>query len=195
MNIPVKSSNGIFLIPLESKLIAERKIFLEGEIDQETACSLVKQILYLCKEDAVAPIDLMINSPGGEISAGLLIYDCIQSCKTPIRMFCMGVAYSMGALLFASGNHGRYLFPNSELMLHEPLLGNKIGGNATSIHSISESLLETRDKMNQILSKHTGKPVEEIAEATTFDHFFHAEESVAFGLADEIVGFEKWMEE
>lgn len=194
MNVPVKSSNGISLLPLESKLLAERKIFLEGEIDQETACSLVKQILYLCKENPTAPIDLMINSPGGEISAGMLIYDCIQSCKTPIRMFCMGTCYSMGAILFASGNHGRYLFPNSELMLHEPLLANKIGGNATSIRSISESLLEIRSKMNQILSGHTGKDIEEIEKATAFDHFFNAEESIAFGLADEIVGFDKWME-
>ncbi len=195
MYIQVKSSNGITLVPLETRLLSERKLFLEGEINQEKACAFVQKILFLCKEDDEKPIDVLINSPGGEILSGLLIYDCIQSCKTPIRMFCMGIAYSMGALLFASGNHGRFLFPHSELMLHEPLLGNRVGGNASSIRSISDSLMESRNKMNQILAKHTGKTIEEIEEATSFDHYYSPEESVAFGLADAVIGFEKLMEE
>lgn len=195
MYIQVKSSNGITLVPLETRLLSERKLFLEGEINQEKACAFVQKILFLCKEDDEKPIDVLINSLGGEILSGLLIYDCIQSCKTPIRMFCMGIAYSMGALLFASGNHGRFLFPHSELMLHEPLLGNRVGGNASSIRSISDSLMESRNKMNQILAKHTGKTIEEIEEATSFDHYYSPEESVAFGLADAVIGFEKLMEE
>lgn len=195
MYIQVKSSNGITLVPLETRLLSERKLFLEGEINQEKACAFVQKILFLCKEDDEKPIDVLINSPGGEILSGLLIYDCIQSCKTPIRMFCMGIAYSMGALLFASGNHGRFLFPHSELMLHEPLLGNRVGGNASSIRSISDSLMESRNKMNQILAKHTGKTIEEIEEATSFDHYYSPEKSVAFGLADAVIGFEKLMEE
>lgn len=194
MNVQVKSSNGITLVPMDTRLLADRKIFVEGEINHEKACTFVKQVLLLCKEDESKAIDVLIQSPGGEISSGLLMYDCIQSCKTPIRMFCMGTAYSMGALLFASGNHGRYLLPHSELMLHEPLLGSRVGGNASSIRSISDSLMETRNKMNQILAKHTGKTVKEIEEATCFDHYFSPEESVSFGLADEIVGFEKLME-
>lgn len=194
MNIQVKSSNGITLIPMETRLLADRKVFIEGEINQQSACDFVKKILLLCREDATAPIDVLINSPGGEISAGLLMYDCIQSSKTPIRMFCMGTAYSMGALLFACGNHGRYMLPHSELMLHEPLLGSGVRGNASSIRSISDSLMDTRKKMNQILAKHTGKTEEEIEKATGFDHYFSPEESVEFGLADEIVGFDKIME-
>lgn len=194
MNIQVKSSNGITIVPMDTRLLADRKIFVEGEINQEKACTFIKQVLLLCKEDERKAIDVLIQSPGGEISSGLLMYDCIQSCKTPIRMFCMGTAYSMGALLFASGNHGRYLLPHSELMLHEPLLGSRVGGNASSIRSISDSLMETRNKMNQILAKHTGKTVKEIEEATCFDHYFSPEESVSFGLADEIVGFDKLME-
>lgn len=193
MNIQVKSSNGITLVPMETRLLADRKVFIEGEINQESACDFVKKILLLCKENSTAPIDVLINSPGGEISAGLLIYDCIQSCKTPIRMFCMGNAYSMGALLFACGNHGRYMLPHSELMLHEPLLGSGVRGNASSIRSISDSLMDTRKKMNQILAKHTGKTEEEIEKATGYDHYFSPEESVEFGLADEIVGFDKIM--
>ena len=194
MNIQVKSSNGITLVPMETRLLADRKVFIEGEINQESACSFVKKILLLCREDGNKPIDVMINSSGGEISAGLLMYDCIQSSKTPIRMFCMGNAYSMGALLFACGNHGRYMLPHSELMLHEPLLGSGVRGNASSIRSISDSLMDTRKKMNQILAKHTGKTEEEIEKATGYDHYFSPEESVEFGLADEIVGFNKIME-
>ncbi len=194
MNVQVKSSSGITLIPLESRLLAERKVFIEGEINHEKACEFVKEILLLCKEDSSKPIDVLINSPGGEINSGLLMYDCIQSCKAPIRMYCMGTSYSMAAVLFACGNHGRYILPHGELMLHEPLLGSRVGGNASSIRSISDSLMETRRKMNQLLAKHTGKTEKEIEEATGYDHYFSAEESVAFGLADEVVGFDKIME-
>lgn len=194
MNVQVKSSNGITLVPMDTRLLADRKIFVEGEINQEKASTFVKQIILICKENSSKPVDVLINSPGGEISAGLLMYDCIQSCKTPIRMYCMGTAYSMGALLFASGNHGRYMFPHSELMLHEPLLGSRVGGNVSSIRSISDSLMEIRNKMNLILAKHTGKTIEEIEKATSFDHYYSPEESVAFGLADEIISFDKLME-
>lgn len=194
MNVQVKSSNGITLIPLETRLLADRKVFIEGEINHEKACEFVKEIMLLCREDSSKSIDVLINSPGGEINSGLLMYDCIQSCKVPIRMYCMGTAYSMAAVLFACGNHGRYILPHGELMLHEPLLGSRVGGNASSIRSISDSLMETRRKMNQLLAKHTRKTEKEIEEATGYDHYFNAEESVAFGLADEVVGFDKIME-
>lgn len=194
MNVQVKTSGGITLIPIETRLLAERQIFIEGEINHESACEFVKKLMLLVREAPEKPVDVMINSGGGEVTAGFLIYDVIQSCSTPVRMFCMGSAYSMAAVIFASGLHGRYMFPNSELMLHEPLLGNRVGGNASSIRSISESLLETRGKINRIISKHTGKTEKEVEEATAFDHYFSAEESIAFGLADEIIGFEKIME-
>jgi len=194
MNVQVKSSSGIALVPIETRLLAERRIFIEGEITQEKACEFIKKVLILCTEDSNKPIDVFISSIGGEISAGMLIYDCIQSSKAPIRMFCMGTAYSMGALLFASGNNGRFMFPHSELMLHEPLLGNKIGGNASSIRSVSESLMESRNKMNQILAKHTGKSQKEIEKATSFDNYFSPEEAIRFGLADKIVTFNEIME-
>lgn len=195
MNVQVKSSNGITLMSMETKLFAARKVFIEGEINQESACEFVKKIMLLNRENASKPIDVMINSPGGEINSGLLMYDVIQSSKAPIRMFCIGTAYSMGALLFTCGNHGRYMLPHSELMLHEPLLGNRVEGNASSIRSISDSLMETRKKINQILAKHTGKTEKEIEETTSYDHYFSAEESVAFCLADDVVSFNKMMEE
>ena len=198
MNIQIKSCNGITLVPLETRLLASRKIFIEGEINEQTACEFVKQVLLLNQEDPQKPIDVLINSVGGEINSGMLMYDVIQSSMAPARMFLVGKAYSMAALLFASGAKGqRYMLPHSELMLHEPLLGNRIGGNnSSSIKSISDSLdslQETKRKMNQILAKHTGQTEKEVEKATSFDHYFSPEESIAFGLCDEIIGFDKVM--
>lgn len=189
MHVQVKSSNGITLVPIDSRLMAERKIFIEGEINSSIACEFVKKVLILNKEDSNSPINVFINSPGGEITSGLLIYDVIQKSPAPIRMYCIGKAYSMAAVLFASGLHGRYLLPCSELMLHEPLLGNKVNGNTSSIKSISDTLLETRQMINRILAKHTKKSEEEIENATSFDHYFSAQESIDFGLGDRVVGF------
>ena len=194
MNVQVKSSSGISLVPVDSRLMASRKLFLEGEIDAEKACEFVKEVMLLNYEDPKSPIDVLINSPGGEISSGMLIYDVIQSGKAPIRTFCIGKAYSMAAVLFACGKHGRYMLPHGELMIHEPLLGNQISGNSSSLKSISDSLLETKRKMNQILAKHPGKTEEEVEKATSFDHYFSPEESIAFGLCDEIIEFDRILE-
>ena len=194
MNVLVKSSSGITQVSADSKLLSQRKVFIEGEISSESACEFIKKILILNEEDTDKPIDVLINSPGGEINSGMAIYDVIQASKAPIRMFCIGRAYSMGAVLFSSGNHGRYMLPHSELMLHEPLLGNRVSGNSSSIQSISESLLETKRRMNQILARHTGKSEEEVEKATSYDHYYSPEESREFGLCDEIVNFNKIME-
>ncbi len=195
MNVQVKSSNGIALVPIESRLMANRKIFIEGEIDADTACDFVKKVMLLNSEDSQKPIDVLINSPGGEINSGMLMYDVIQASKAPIRLFCIGKAYSMGAVLFACGNHGRYMLPHGELMIHEPFLGGRVGGNSSSIKSISDSLLETKKKMNKILAKHTGKSEKAIEKASNHDHYFSPEESVAFGLCDEIIDFSRIMED
>ena len=191
MDIQVKSSNGITLVPLETRLLAQRRILIYGEIDSESACTFMQQVMLLVSEDPDKPIDVLVNSPGGEINAGLLMYDIIQSSKVPIRMFCTGRAYSMGAVLFASGNHGRYMLPHSELMIHEPLLGGRVGGTSSSIKSISDSLMESRKMLNGILAAHTGRTVEEIDEATAYDHYFNPEESVEFGLCDKICAFDR----
>ena len=194
MNVLIKSTNGITQVSADSKLLSQRKVFIEGEITPEAACEFIKKIMVLNEEDSSKPIDVLINSPGGEINSGMVMYDVIQASKAPIRMFCIGRAYSMGAVLFACGNHGRYMLPHSELMLHEPLLGNRVGGNSSSIKSISESLLETKRKMNQILSKHTRKSEEEVEKATSYDHYYSPEESKDFGLCDQIVDFNMIME-
>ncbi len=193
MNVQIKSSNGIAVMPIDTRLLAQRIIFVEGEINHEMADLFLKQTLLLCKEDANKPIDVIINSPGGEVSAGLLMYDCIQSSKAPMRMYCVGKACSIAAILFASGNNGRFMFPHSELLLHEPRLGGEIGGNVSSIQSVSESLMNVRNKLNNILAKHTGKSKKQIEKATSFDHYFSPEDSVKFGLADEIISLERLM--
>ena len=109
MNIIEKSSNGIFQISGDAKLMSNRKVFIEGEITPETACEFVKKIMILNMQDPDRPIDLLINTPGGCINSGMVYYDVIQASKAPIRTFCIGRAYSMGAILLACGNHARYL--------------------------------------------------------------------------------------
>ena len=196
MVYPVKSSAGITLVPLETRLLSSRRLLISGDdgINSDKACEIASLIMLLNEENSEKPIDLLICSGGGEINSGLLIYDAIQGSVAPIRTICLGKAYSMAAVLFACGNHGRLMLPHSELMLHEPLLGNRISGNASSIQSISESLLDTKKKINAILAKHTGRTEQEIDEVSRFDHYFSPEESVAFGLADRIVGFDSMME-
>ena len=190
----VSGRNGISTIPTESILLSKRKIFIEGEITSALACDFMKSIMFLEMEDTSSPIDVIINSPGGEINAGLMMYDIMGGCKSPIRTFCAGKAFSMAAVLFAAGTDGRYMLPYSELMLHEPLLGGDVCGNSSSIKSISDSLIERKKMMNKIISKHTGKTEKEVEKNTSYDHYFNAKESVNFGLCDEIISFDKFME-
>lgn len=128
------------------------------------------------------------------MKAGMVLYDLLQTCKTPIRMVATGRAYSMAAVLLAAGNHGRYMFANSSMMLHQPLLGNPVTGNSSSIKSISDNLLEAKKKMNRLLAKHTGKTEKQIEKATSYDHYFNAEEAIAFGLCDGVIGFDEILE-
>lgn len=188
-----KSSSGTALVPIEAKHMSARRLFITGEINADSAMDFMKQVMYLNAEDENAPIFVFINSPGGEIDNGLQIYDVIVSSKAPICIFCTGCAYSMGAVLFACGRK-RYMLPHSKLMLHEPLLGGKIGGNASSIKAISDSLLETKSMVNKLLALHTGKTEEEIDRLTSFDHYFTAQEAVEMGLADGIKSFQEMME-
>ena len=144
-------------------------------------------MLFLMNDNK--PIDIYINSCGGEINAGLAIYDMIQSCKNKLSMYCVGQASSMAAVLLASGQKGRrFILPHSSVMIHEALLRGGVSGSATSISRISESILETRDMVNGILAEHTGKTLEEINRATCFDNMMNAEEAVSFGICDKIVG-------
>lgn len=185
----IKNNNGVTQVPLQAKFLGKRCVSISGEINEESAVDFTDKILDLNLESN-EPITVLINSNGGEINSGLLMYDAIVGSKAPIRMICRGKAYSMGAVLFACANE-RYMLPNSELMLHQPMLGGRVSGNASSIKSISDSMLETKKKINKLLAKHTKKTEEEIDEATSFDHYFSPEESIEFNLCDEIIEFSK----
>ena len=184
--VEVESVNGTREISLYTRHLMNRNLFLTGEINADMANSFVAQLLYL-EETPDEPVNIYINSPGGEVNAGLMIYDAIQGSRLEINMICTGLAASMAAVLLAGGQHGsRYILRHSKVMIHEPLLANGVGGSATSIRKISESIIETREMINEILAKHTGKTVEEINEATSFDNYMRAEEAIAFGLCDRI---------
>jgi len=185
----IKTNSGITQVSLEAKFFSKRCININGEITDESAVDFTDKILELNLESN-EPITVLINSIGGEINSGLLMYDAIVGSKAPVRMICRGKAYSMGAVLFACAGK-RYMLPNSELMLHQPMLGGRVSGNASSIKSISDSMLETKKKINSLLAKHTGKTEEEIDKATDFDHYFSPDEAIAFNLCDEIIEFSK----
>lgn len=190
----IKGSSGITQVPIESQHMSKRRLFITGEINEEIALDFMKQVMYLNDEDKHKPITVFINSPGGDVDSGMLIHDVIVSSQAPIYMYCVGTAYSMGAVLFSCAKR-RYMLPNSKLMLHQPLLTGKVGGNVDSMRSISEKLCKTKDWLNRILALHTGKTVQEVDQATAFDHYFTAQEAVEFGLADGIKSFGEVMEE
>ncbi len=191
MNYIDRGCNSITLMTAETKLGEDRFLSIKGSIDSETADAFTEQMLILNRESTTEPITVLINSTGGSVSQGLLMYDVIQGSIAPVRLICKGEAYSMAAILLASGNpkHGRYILPNSKVMIHEPLIQSGVGGKTSSIKSISDSLIETREKLNGILAKHTGHTIEEIDEATSYDHYFSATEAVEFGLCDKVVDF------
>ncbi len=184
-SIEVESASGTREVSLTTRHLMNRIIFINGKIDTDTANSFVSQLLYL--EESGEPITIYIDSLGGEVNAGLMIYDAIQGSDLTINMICMGMAASMAAIIFAGGQKGRrFILPHSKVMIHEPLISSGVGGSATSIKNISDSILETRKVLNGILSKHTGKTEKEINKATSFDNTMNAEDAVKFGLCDSI---------
>ena len=179
--------NGISTVSLSTNAFSGRKIYLFGEIDEELLYMFTMQMMYLM-EDEMSEINLYINSPGGEVNAGLAIYDLIQACKAPVNIYCIGMAASMGAVILAGGQKGRrFLLPHSKVMIHEPLIAGGVGGSASSVKSTAESILKTKELLNGLLAKHTGKSMEEIDKATDHDNFLSAEEAVEFGLCDQVV--------
>ena len=185
-SIEVESAHGTREVSLATRHLMNRNIFLTGEINGEMANNFLSQFLYL-EQESEEPITIYINSPGGEVNAGLMIYDTIRGSRLPINMVCTGMAASMAAVLLAGGQKGRrYILRHSKVMIHEPLISNGVGGSATSIKNISDSILETREIVNGILAEHTGKNMEEINKATSFDNYMNAEEAIEFGICDEI---------
>lgn len=184
-SIEVESVHGTREVSLTTRHLMNRNIFLNGEINSEMADDFLSQMIYL--EEKKEPITIYIDSPGGEVNAGLVIYDAIQGSNLEINMVCTGMAASMAAVILAGGQKGRrYILPHSKVMIHEPLISNGVGGSATSIKNISDSILKTREMINNILAEHTDKSLEEINKATDHDNYMDAEEAIAFGICDKI---------
>ena len=161
---------------------------LSDEVNDATASLVVAQLLYLEGQDPDKDISLYINSPGGSITAGFAIYDTMQYIKCDVSTICFGLAASMGAFLLAAGAKGKRLaLPNSEIMIHQPLIGGGLSGQATDIKIHADHLVRTRTKLNRILSERTGQTIETIERDTERDNFMTAQEAAAYGLIDSVI--------
>ena len=181
-----QTSRGERSYDIYSRLLKDRIIFLDGEVNSDTASLVVAQLLFLESEDPDKDINLYINSPGGVITAGMAIYDTMQYVKPDVATICVGMAASMGAFLLAAGAKGkRYALPNAEIMIHQPLGGAQ--GQASDIKIQADHILRIKEKLNRILAENTGKTVEEIARDTERDNFMSAEEAREYGLIDKVI--------
>jgi ATP-dependent Clp protease, protease subunit len=169
-----------------SRLLKDRIIFLGAPIDDIFANLVIAQLLFLEAEDPEKDINLYINTPGGSVTAGLGIYDTMQYVKPPINTICLGQAASMGAFLLTAGTKGkRFALPNARVMIHQPMGGFQ--GQATEIDIHAREILKIRERLNEIMAKHTGQPLERISQDTERDYFMSAEEAKRYGLIDEVI--------
>jgi ATP-dependent Clp protease, protease subunit len=181
-----QTARGERAYDIYSRLLKERVIFIVGQVEDHMANLVVAQLLFLESENPDKDIALYINSPGGSVSAGLSIYDTMQFIKPDVSTMCVGQAASMGAILLAGGTKGkRYALPHSRMMIHQPLAGFQ--GQASDIDIHAREVLETRDRLNRILSKHTGQTVEKIARDTERDNFMGGDAAVSYGLIDRVM--------
>jgi ATP-dependent Clp protease protease subunit len=181
-----QTARGERAYDIYSRLLKERVIFIVGQVEDHMANLVVAQLLFLESENPDKDIALYINSPGGSVSAGLSIYDTMQFIKPDVSTMCVGQAASMGAILLAGGTKGkRYALPHSRMMIHQPLAGFQ--GQASDIDIHAREVLETRDRLNKILSKHTGQTVEKIARDTERDNFMGGDAAVTYGLIDRVM--------
>ncbi|NLZ70921.1 MAG: ATP-dependent Clp endopeptidase proteolytic subunit ClpP [Clostridiaceae bacterium] len=169
-----------------SRLLKERIIILSNQVDQATASLIMAQLLFLEAEDPSKDIQFYINSPGGEVSSGLMIYDTIQYIKSDVQTICMGMAASMGAVLLAAGTKGkRFILPNAEVMIHQPSGGAQ--GQASDINITANHIIKMRARLNQILSERTGQPLDVIETDTDRDRWLDAEQAIEYGIVDKIM--------
>ena len=181
-----QTSRGERSYDIFSRLLNDRIIMLNGQVDDASASVIIAQLLFLEGQDPDKDISFYINSPGGSVSAGLAIYDTMQYIKCDVSTICMGMAASMGAFLLSSGAKGkRYALPNSEIMIHQPLGGAQ--GQATDIIIHANHIKRTRSNLNKILSENTGKPIEVIEQDTERDNFMSAAEAQEYGLIDKVI--------
>ena len=182
-----QTSKGDRQYDIFSRLLEERIIFIADEISDDLSSIVMAQMLLLESEDPKKDIMLYINSPGGSISAGMAIYDTMQYIKCDVQTICMGMAASMGAFLLAGGTKGkRFALPNSEILIHQPLM-HGLGGQATEIEIAANQIIKTKKKMNEMLANFTGKDYETLVKATDRDNWMTAKEALDFGLIDKVI--------
>ena len=181
-----QTSRGERSYDIYSRLLKERIVFLGEEVNSTSASIVVAQLLFLEAEDPNKDIHMYINSPGGEITSGMAIYDTMHYIKCDVSTICIGMAASMGAFLLAGGQKGkRYILPNAEVMIHQPLGGAK--GQASDIEIAAKNIIRTKEKLNKILSENTGKSYEQVCKDTDRDNWMSAKEAVEYGLVDSVI--------
>ena len=175
-----------------SRLLKDRIIFLSEDVNHVTASLVIAQMLFLESEDPDKEISFYINSPGGSITDGMAIVDTMNYIKCPVSTICIGLAASMGSVLLASGEKGkRFATPNSEILIHQPLISGGLSGQTTEIKIHADHMVKTREKLNKLLSERTGQSLEQIEKDTERDHYMTAEEALKYGLIDEIIDVRK----
>src|SRR3989344_5491342 len=181
-----KSQFGERAYDIYSRLLRERIVFLGGPINDAVANTVIAQLLFLQHEDPKKEIVLYLNTPGGSVTAGMAIYDTMQFVKPPVSTICIGIAASMGAFLLASGAKGKRLaLPNSEILLHQVMGGAE--GQAVEVEIAARQIIRTKERLNHLLSKHTGQPLSKIERDTDRDFYMTSEEAKSYGLIDEII--------
>jgi ATP-dependent Clp protease protease subunit len=189
MLIPIvveQSSRGERAYDIYSRLLRDRIIFLGTGVTDEIANLVIAQMLFLEAEDSEKEIHFYINSPGGLVTAGLAIYDTMQYIRSPVATYCMGQAASMGALLLAAGEKGkRFALPHSRILIHQVM--GSFAGQASDVDIQAKEILRLREKLNAILSRHTGQPLERIAQDTDRDYFMSGDEAKEYGLVDQVI--------
>jgi len=173
---------------IQKKFLEERKIFLWGAVDDETAKDITEKLLYLEAMDAGKPITFYINTPGGSVTAGFAIYDTIKLLKSKVTVVVTGLAASWGAVLLAAPDKGnRLVYPHAKVMIHQPLISGQYRGQAVDIHIFAQDMEKTREEINKILANATGQPLEKIAKDTDRDFYMNAQEAIEYGIADRVV--------
>lgn len=193
MKLLYKNNNGASEFDADTLLANSRIIYLEGKINYRKAMDFAKRIAYFSRQDLDEPVKVFINSPGGELSSGMMICDIIEGSPVKLQLYCIGMAYSMGAIIFASGKNGRYILPHSKVMIHEPSTQSFIG-NTSFVKDMALEMINISDKINKLLAKWTGQPIEAINEATKENSYFTAEAAVKFGLADKVMSYKEMLE-
>lgn len=181
-----ETSQGIHTVSITDVMFQHREIWLNGEINSDMADDVISQILHLDAEKSDTEITIYIDSPGGAVNAGLAIYDVMRAASSRIRTVCVGMAASMAAIIFSSGDI-RQILKHGEVMIHDPLASGGISGSALTVQDKSDRLMQMRKALAQILAENTGKSMKQIYRATSKDTYFGAEEAIKFGLADEVI--------